>query len=164
MAFLNTWTVMNPASDFNPDSPQGGGLGYLITQARNAVLAAIESELATLDVTAAQFIVVLGIAHGRAATPSEIARLVGCDSGAMTRLLDRIEGKGIIRRSRSNQDRRIVHIELTSKGRELHPRIMASVAKVHAQILRPFSSVEIGQLEALLRKIASMHDEKNLIT
>jgi DNA-binding MarR family transcriptional regulator len=103
---------MRPANDFNPHSAQGGGLGYLITQARNAVLAAIESELAPLDVTAAQFIVVLSVAHGRANTPSEIARLVGCDSGAMTRLLDRIEGKGIIRRIRSGStaDRRSVHI------------------------------------------------------
>lgn len=133
----------------------GGDLGYLINQARNAVLAAMERELAPLEVTAAQFIVVLGIAHKRAGTPSEMAKLLGSDSGATTRLLDRIESKGIIRRVRSAEDRRAVNVELTEKGQELHPQIMAAVAKVHEQLLGRFSDTELGQFRSFLRKIAA---------
>jgi DNA-binding MarR family transcriptional regulator len=152
---------MNVNMEFERESSYAGGIGYLINQARNAVLAAIEQELAPLNVTAAQFIVVLGIAHQRAGTPTEMARLLGCDSGAMTRLLDRIEGKGIIQRIRSDQDRRIVNIELTAKGKGLHPQIMKSVAKAHERLLRQFSDAELGLFQDFLRKIAVGDSAKN---
>ena len=135
-------------------------LGYRINQARNAILIAMEQELAPLELTAAQFILVLGIANGRAGTPTEIAKLLASDSGATTRLLDRIERKGIIRRVRSTTDRRTINIELTAKGRALHPQIMVAMDKVHERLLAPFSEAELEQLDALLCKIAT-GQEKN---
>jgi DNA-binding MarR family transcriptional regulator len=151
---------MNAYTNTIPGDAHGGGLGFLITQARNRLLAAIENELAPLDVTAAQFIVVLAVAHGRASTPSAFASLVGCDSGAMTRLLDRIEGKGILRRRRDIADRRIVQVELTKRGEALHPLIMASVARVHARMLQPFSAAERSQFASLLQRFIDAGDEK----
>jgi DNA-binding MarR family transcriptional regulator len=151
---------MDAMKKFERTSLYDGRLGYLINQARNAVLDAIEHELAPLNVTAAQFIVVIGIAHRRAGSPSEISRLLGSDSGATTRLLDRIERKGIIRRVRSAHDRRSVNIELTSKGKELHPQIMEAVAKVHEKLLNRFSDAELAQFQILLRKFAADADIK----
>ena len=40
-------------------------------------------------------------------------------AGATTRLLDRIEAKGLCRRVRSQEDRRVVNIELTDAGRDI---------------------------------------------
>ena len=52
----------------------------------------------------------------RAATVAELARELQSDPGAMTRLLDRLEAKGLCRRERSTDDRRVVRVELTPEG------------------------------------------------
>jgi DNA-binding MarR family transcriptional regulator len=54
--------------------------------------------------------------RSRASTVAELARELNTDPGAMTRLLDRLECKGLCRRSRSTDDRRVVNIELTPEG------------------------------------------------
>jgi DNA-binding MarR family transcriptional regulator len=144
-----------PPVPIDDASLRSGRLGYLINHARCVVLLAVEEELAPLGVSAAQFIVILGVAHAHARTPSELCRLLGCDSGAMTRLLDRIEAKGIVRRARDLVDRRIVNIELTDKGKVLHPMIMQSVARAHEKLLHRFTDAELKQFQAFLQQIAA---------
>ncbi len=49
---------------------------------------------------------------------AELSRVMSYDSGSMTRLLDRLEKKGFIVRTRSDADRRMVKLELTQQGHE----------------------------------------------
>jgi DNA-binding MarR family transcriptional regulator len=135
------------------DNMFGGGLGYLLTLARNQNLAAIERELAPLNITASQFMVVVGIAHGRAKTLTEFSEFLGYDSGAMKRLLDRVEEKGIIRRVRSVADRRSQILELTDTGQSLYPQIMGAVRRVHGRMLEGFTDEEAAQFQFFLQKI-----------
>ena len=143
--------------NFDPTLPWnnmfGGGLGFLLTQARNVVLADIERGLAPLNITAAQFMVIIGIAHERARTLTEFSAYLGYDSGAMKRLLDRVEEKGMIRRVRSVEDRRSQLLELTDEGRALYPRIMESVNAVHQRTLAGFSEAEALQFQGFLRRV-----------
>jgi DNA-binding MarR family transcriptional regulator len=131
----------------------GGGLGFLLVQARNTFLADMENEMAPLNLTAAQFLVVVGIAHKRARTLTEFSAFLGYDSGAMKRLLDRIEEKGIIRRVRCSEDRRSQILELTDEGTALYPRVMQAARTVHARSLQGFSEEEALQLQGFLRRI-----------
>lgn len=134
---------------------RGGFLGYLLNEARNAVTREIEKELAPIGITSAQFRVVVGIAHERASTLSEFARFLDVDSGAMKRLLDRVEEKGWIRRKPCPNDRRTVILELTDKGRAIYPRIMEGVTRVHQRMLDGLSPVEETQLQYFLQKITA---------
>lgn len=131
----------------------GGGLGYLLTLARNQNLAAIERELAPLNITASQFMVVVGIAHERARTLTEFSEFLGYDSGAMKRLLDRVEEKGMIRRVRSVEDRRSQILELTETGKAMYPQIMEIVRRVHARALDGFTDEEAALFQTFLQKI-----------
>lgn len=83
-----------------------GELGLLANGVRNAIWAAMERELKPIDITAAQFVVFNSIAYGGESTIGNLCRMLGYDSGAMTRLLDRIERKGLIRRAANPEDRR----------------------------------------------------------
>ncbi|MYN08577.1 MarR family winged helix-turn-helix transcriptional regulator [Pseudoduganella aquatica] len=130
-----------------------GGLGFLLTQARSGFLADMERELAPLNITSAQFMVVVGIAHERASTLTEFCDFMGYDSGAMKRLLDRVEEKGVIRRVRSLEDRRSQILELTEEGVALYPQIMEAVRKVHARSLEGFTPEEATQLQGFLQRI-----------
>lgn len=50
---------------------------------------------------------------------SDLARSTYLHPATMVGLLDRLEAKGLVRRTRSDKDRRVVHIDLTDSGRDL---------------------------------------------
>lgn len=138
-----------------------GRLGFLVNQARNAMLNAIDDELAPLGVTATQYIVLMGVADNHAQTPTELCKLLGCDSGAMTRLLDRIERKGMVRRTRNHEDRRTVRIVLTSKGDEICPLLRQAAGRVHDKIVAEFSGDDMALFHHFLQRVAASAGAKN---
>jgi DNA-binding MarR family transcriptional regulator len=131
----------------------GGGLGHLTSAVRNAIFARLETELAPLELTSAQFIVVIGAMRGRARTVNEFCAFAGLDAGSMSRLLDRLEAKGIVRRVRGGADRRQVQVELTAKGEALSPLIMPAIARVYQQFLNGFSQDDAVHLQLLLQRL-----------
>jgi DNA-binding MarR family transcriptional regulator len=130
-----------------------GGLGQLTSAVRNAILARLEVELAPLELTSAQFVVVIGAMRGKARTVNEFCAFAGTDAGSMSRLLDRLEAKGIVRRTRAGLDRRQVQVVLTEKGQALSPLIMPAIARVNAQFLAGFSQDDAVQLQTLLQRM-----------
>lgn len=68
------------------------------------------------DLTAMQWQPLYMIAIGRANTAADLARQMQVDTGAVTRMLDRLQAKALVRRERSTADRRIVYLELTDTG------------------------------------------------
>ena len=85
-------------------------------------------------------------------TVAALARLCQLDAGGMTRLLDRLETKGLVRRERSQEDRRVVNLELTDEGRAaaLDPAVSERAMAVNAR-LRSAS----GKLGASARTLKS---------
>ncbi|MEO7432060.1 MAG: MarR family transcriptional regulator [Dokdonella sp.] len=130
-----------------------GELGFLVSGVRSAIWAAIEKQLRPMDITAAQFVLFNSIAKGRGHTIGDLCRLLGYDSGAMTRLLDRIEKKGLVRRVANPEDRRSYLIELTEKSAALVPNARRQVQKVFANLLQGFTDREALALKSSLEKI-----------
>jgi DNA-binding MarR family transcriptional regulator len=144
---------MQQRDDIGIDYLISGGLGHMINSVRNTVFAALETELAPLELTSAQFVVVIAAMRGRARTVNEFCAFAGVEAGPMSRLLDRLEAKGIVRRARDNADRRQVQVELTEKGQQLSPQIMPVIAKVYARFLADFSAEEAVLLQSLLQRL-----------
>jgi DNA-binding MarR family transcriptional regulator len=71
----------------------------------------------------------------------------------MTRMLDRLEEKGFIRRVPSQADRRVVHLELTAEGDALWPVITPRVVKMLNRLLTGFKRKDLEILMSLLRRI-----------
>jgi DNA-binding MarR family transcriptional regulator len=86
-----------------------------------------------LDLTASQFIVVIGAMRDRARTVNEFCQLAAIEPGPMLRLLDRMKAKGIFRKVRDQADRRQVNVTLTEKGIALYPQIDAVIHKVYGR-------------------------------
>ena len=106
---------------------------------------AVESE--------ATLIVIASLAGDERKSASDLCKGISYDAGAMTRMLDRLEGKGLIRRSRSPEDRRLVHLELTDEGRAAYPRMRELSLAVANRFLRGFSKAEARTLEGLLNRM-----------
>lgn len=130
-----------------------GQFGYLISQVRNEMFAALDKEMRPLELTASQFIVVIGAMRERARSVNEFCHLAGIEPGPMSRLLDRMEAKGMVHKVRDLEDRRQVNVRLTDKGRALYPLITAAISKVYQHLLRGFSEQEALALKHAVEKL-----------
>ena len=144
-------TVIYDPRSFDPSA----SIGRLITMVKGALMEALDAELEPLDITAAQFVVLVKLATGAAASASASTQCKGVsyDPGAMTRMIDRLERKGLVRRVRSPRDRRKVIVELTAGGSAVYPQLIAGAVRVLNRFLRDFSAAEAQQLEAFLRRM-----------
>jgi DNA-binding MarR family transcriptional regulator len=128
-------------------------VGRLVSRVRHAILHAIDAKLAPLDLTAAQWAVVVYLAEDIASTPAELATLLDSDRGAMTRLIDRLESKAIICRKPHATDRRSVTLTLTETGRATYPAIRPLIVEVLNDLLKGFEPDEVARLESYLQRI-----------
>ena len=127
-------------------------VGYLIKIAAANILRNTDNKLQPYGLTAPQWAPLLVLSKGKADTVVGCARAIDVDTGGMTRMLDRLEAKGLVSRNRSHKDRRIVHVELTEAGHEIVKLIPPSICLVLNQHLAGFSKTEFETFKDLLRR------------
>nr|MBF0685460.1 MarR family transcriptional regulator [Pseudomonas sp.] len=128
-------------------------MAYFIRQLYQSLQRTIDREMAPLDLTAMQWRPLALIAMNKADNPVELARRAGMDTGAMTRALDRLEAKGLVRRLRCHHDRRMVRLELTDEGRTQAERIPFALADAQNLHLRDVSPDELAGFLHLIRRM-----------
>ena len=127
-------------------------VGFLLTKARNQITAEMDTALKHLDITGPQMGILLAMQRGMASTPFELSKMLSVDTGLMTRMLDKLETKGLLARSRSVDDRRVVNLVLTKKGDEIAAAIPDIALEVLNARLKKFTKVEFEELLRLLNK------------
>jgi len=137
------------ATTYTPE----GSVGYMMRRVLGSVAQEVERQLEPAGLTNAQWVPLFKLAMGRASTVAELARECQLDAGGMTRLLDRLEAKGLLRRVRSSEDRRVVNIELTPEGREAAKHIPVVLSNVQNRYLAGFSEADWRTLTGLLQRI-----------
>jgi DNA-binding MarR family transcriptional regulator len=135
--------------DYRPNE----SIGYLLRQLRIHMDRAMDAEMAEHDLTGVQWGPLLMLHFGLASTAAELAR-VGCvDTGAMTRMLDRLEAKGLLQRTRCPKDRRVVRLELSEEGQRLCRKIPYNLSRVLNGMLRGFTAEELETFKTLARRM-----------
>ncbi|WP_168795908.1 MarR family winged helix-turn-helix transcriptional regulator [Paraburkholderia aromaticivorans] len=127
-------------------------VGFLLTKARNLITTEMDTALKDLDITGPQMGILLAMQRGLAATPFELSKMLSVDTGLMTRMLDKLETKGLLERSRSVDDRRVVNLVLTKKGEEIAAEIPSIAPEVLNVRLKKFTKAEFDELCRLLNK------------
>jgi len=135
------------------DYPIDESIGYLLKKLRVHMDRAVDAEMAEHDLTGVQWGPLLLIHSGFGNTAAELARAAFVDTGAMTRMLDRLETKGLLRRTRCPKDRRVVRLELTDDGRRLCHEIPYNLSRVLNSMLRGFTAEELETFKGLARKM-----------
>jgi DNA-binding MarR family transcriptional regulator len=77
----------------------------------------------------------------------------------LTRLLDRLSQLGLVQRRRSDDDRRVVLVRLTAKGRRVVDTLEKPVAALRIDQLGHMSKKDLGDLNRLLSKARAPHEE-----
>jgi DNA-binding MarR family transcriptional regulator len=128
-------------------------VGYLMKRVMMSVVTQVDKRLDVHGLTSAQWGPLMRLRTTGGSTVAELARWLQIDAGAMTRLLDRLEKKGLCKRVRSTEDRRVVKVELTPDGEaaiEAVPGVLAEVMNAH---LAGFSKTEWVALRGYLQRI-----------
>ena len=112
------------------------GIIRLINRVRVELIDALDRELSKFDISAPQLIVLASVANKEADSASGLCKSISYDPGAMTRMIDRLEQKGLVRRLPKAEDRRATNLEITTAGRALYPQLLAAKEAVAAQFLR----------------------------
>jgi MarR family multiple antibiotic resistance transcriptional regulator len=128
-------------------------VGFLVGRARTALLTSLDTELEPFGLTGAQFSVLKNVAGGTAETAADLCRTMHYDTGSMTRMLDRLEEKAVLRRERCTDDRRVVFLRMTSTGNALLPRLRAAAVRVLSRHLAGFSPAEVDNLKLYLERM-----------
>lgn len=134
---------------YRPDQ----SVGYLMRKVLSSILAQADQQLAVHDLTYVQWLPLYKLAMAECSTLAHLARELEIDPGAMTRSIDRLESKGLLRRERSTEDRRVVQLVLTETGTEVArqvPPVLAGVLNGH---LQGFSEAEWTQLIGFLHRM-----------
>ncbi|GKW51803.1 hypothetical protein NCCP2140_08560 [Pseudoalteromonas sp. NCCP-2140] len=125
-------------------------LGRLVSYLRSNLVTHLDNALEDKELTSAQYIVVVLLARGKVNTLAELCEHMVYDRGAMSRLLSRLEDKGLVAKKQSVEDRRSTLLCLTEKGQKLYPEILPTVNDIYRKALTGFSDDEQNQLASLL--------------
>ncbi len=147
--------LLYTSANYNPED----SVGRLIADVSGRLLAALDGEMTGMGITGAQWVILMRIATGCGSTAAELCRFSRYDTGSMTRMLDRLEEKGLIRRARSDKDRRVVRLELSEAGRNLYPLMPPVAIKVLNAHLRGFSRTELDQLKGFLNRMRANSEQ-----
>jgi MarR family 2-MHQ and catechol resistance regulon transcriptional repressor len=124
-----------------------------LIRASRAVLTRIEPRLAGTCLTVTQLGVLEAVLHKGPMTQRELGRRVLSSAGNMTDVIDKLEGRGLLRRARFPEDRRSVRVELTPAGKSLIEALFPDHARDIAAAMGALTPVEMEQLNDLLRKL-----------
>ena len=133
--------------------PTEQSVGYLLNKVLSSILAQADGQLARYRLTYAQWIPLYKLFKQDGCTPIAMARDLSMDPAALTRSLHRLEAKGLIRRERSTQDRRVVHLWLSDEGRAVAEHVPGVMAEVLNSHLQGFSHDEWQLLLQLLQRM-----------
>lgn len=124
-------------------------------------LRAYEDELfAKFEITAQQYNVLRLLKAARPETLPTLSLVERLISRApdVTRMIDRLEERGLVSRERSTGDRRVVRVGITDAGLDLLSKIGGPLAECHSRQLGHLSATELKKLSDLLRAARRPHE------
>jgi DNA-binding MarR family transcriptional regulator len=118
-----------------------------------------ERLLAEHDLSPAQYNVlrILKGVHPEGHPRCEIARRMIERAPDLTRMIDRLERRGLVERERSDHDRRHSITRITRRGLELVQRTAPATAALHGLLTRRLTRGELAELSRLCEKLYAPH-------
>lgn len=145
---------MDSFYDLDSFAPRNS-IGYLLRRANKLSMAHAEAAFEGSEITFTQWIVLALTFSGTAATCAELSRNIGHNSGAMTRVVDQLEERGLLARQPDAGDRRVTRLAITEAGRATVTDLALRVIGLWNEILEDFDRDEIVRLIATLTKLVA---------
>lgn len=129
-------------------------LNFLLTRAQQSVYQHFKNKLAAFDVTPVQYGVLNCLWREDGLTPKQIAETLSLDSSTITGILDRLENKGLLKRTSDPNDRRALRVVLTERGVKLREPVEKAAVEANQHYLEAFDGSDYERIKQYLKKIA----------
>ncbi|WP_299734968.1 MarR family transcriptional regulator [uncultured Endozoicomonas sp.] len=126
---------------------------FPLYSASNAVIRTYRPLLDKLDLTYSQYLVMMVLWESDGVSVKDVGARLYLDSGTLTPLLKRLEGKGLVERGRSEQDERVRVLKLTEAGVLLKTQALTVPAEMKCKIKLDLD--ELLLLKKLCEKVIS---------
>jgi DNA-binding MarR family transcriptional regulator len=137
------------ASTYKPQN----SIGYLVKRGQSMLMDLLEHLFVERGFAFIHYVILTSVRDGIAVNPKDICLKFRHDSGALTRVIDQLEERGLLRRVRRDNDRRKVDLELTDAGRKTVESLIPLVVDKLNIALADFSREEVTELKRLLIKL-----------
>ncbi len=128
-------------------------LFYLITQVHNRRVRDFSAPLEALGLTIALWRVLSTISRLDGCLMSELAEFTTTDRTTLTRSVDLLVDMAMVERRATPDDRRLVRVELTERGRKIFAQSIERLADHNRRVLGDLSAEDLKTLRALLQRL-----------
>jgi len=131
-------------------------LGYNIAQAAIPAYKLFDSLIGLpLGLRQVEFSILSLAQRNDKVTHKRLSTALGVAAPNLTIVLDRLEQRQLVKRTRSPHDARMQYIQLTPRGRTLHAKAKQIADTMEDELLSHFSAGERAMLFELLQKVAA---------
>ena len=130
-------------------------LAFLLVDAGRKLNDAYDVTMKPLALTRSQWRVMAYVSRTPGISQTELAASVECSRMAITSLLDRMQGKGLVERREVEGDRRVRSLHLTNKGKALVKRMNKTAVRVLEGIFSGMTHTDMQRMQKLLETIKS---------
>ena len=130
-----------------------GSVGFLLARTARSMKRALESRLSEYDVTASQYIVLARLNDENGISLSQLGERLYFDNPTVTGVVDRMERDGLVERRRVANDRRVINVFLTQKGKTLLGVIEEIANDINDRALSEFTTTDRVNFLKLLDSI-----------
>lgn len=128
-------------------------LGFIICHADLKMKNNLLRKLKSFEITTEQWMIMNRLFESGGISQKELSERTLKDQGSLTRTLDRMEKKGLVKRQINPSDRRSFLISLTDKGLAVRNRIVPIAVECIEDAVKGFTEEEVDTLAALLKKL-----------
>ena len=133
--------------------------GHYIRRLQQIAVAIFLQETEKHGVTPVQYAALHQIGLAPGIDQRTLARSIGLDTSTIAGVIDRLEARGLTRRSASPEDRRVRLLDLTPAGQKLLGAIEPDMLKAQKRILAPLPEAERREFMRMLRALVTANNE-----
>lgn len=134
-------------------------LGYLLTHASKLIDYDFKKHLKKHQLTLPAWQVLCELAEKKEETINNLAKWTMLNQPTLTNIVDRLEGRGLVKKRVNPQDKRVFFASLTPEGSKLTEMLILKAEQIESEELAAYSSKEITALKKTLVKLIDQYEE-----
>ncbi len=115
-----------------------------------------------VGLTAPQLLILQAVRRMGAVSISKLSQEVSLSQATVTNIIDRLEGRGLVARHRSTEDRRVVHATLTEEGVTKIEEAPTPLQDTFSKQFAALSDWEQSMIVAALQRVAAMMNAEEI--
>lgn len=135
-------------------------LGYWLRFVSNHVSLAFSRKVEACGVTVSEWVMLREVFRLGRTSPGALVGEIGMSKGAVSKLLERLAGKGLVKRTALEHDRRQQEVALTPAGRTLVPRLARLADENDREFFEVLPAKVRDELARTLRLLVEHHGLK----